>query len=34
MCNGSEVYGMCKEFTEQAKEISLRSRRDRDERFF
>lgn len=34
MCNGGEVYGTWKEFTEQAREISLRSRRDCDERFF
>lgn len=34
MCKGGEVYGMWKEFTEQAREISLRSRRDRDEKFF
>lgn len=34
MCNEGEVYGMWKEFTEPAREISLRSRRDRDERFF
>lgn len=34
MCKGGEVYGMWKEFTEQAREISLRSRRDRDKKFF